>query len=114
MNCRYIYNKDSWAKGPWSNEPDLVWWICEETGYACVTRRNSFGAWCGFVGVEFNHPLYQLSCSAEELSFIEVHNSDIMYSGWRDVEDVLFSPPTKRWWFGVDFMQDMDICPVFH
>ena len=35
--------------GPWVGEPDIVEFIEKQTGYLCTIKRNSMGAWCGYV-----------------------------------------------------------------
>lgn len=43
---------------PWENEPnDLDF---EAEGLRCAMRRNEMGAWCGYVGVGHDHPLFGL------------------------------------------------------
>jgi hypothetical protein len=41
---------------PWEKEPnELVW---EAHGFHCRLARGPMGHWCGYVGVDENHPLY--------------------------------------------------------
>ena len=47
---------------PWLTEPDRLEWTHE--GYPCLAVRNSFGAWCGYVGVPEGHPWYE-RCEAD-------------------------------------------------
>jgi hypothetical protein len=50
----------SWRRkapyGPWAQEPDWAVWE-HDNGYQCFTRRNSGGAWCGYVVVDPRHPI---------------------------------------------------------
>jgi len=43
---------------PWETEPDNL--DFEADGLRCVMRRNSFGIWCGYVGVGEDHPWFGL------------------------------------------------------
>lgn len=51
-----FYNLEDWGPGPWETEPDKVQWADEETGLACLVKRNHWGAWCGYVGLPVGHP----------------------------------------------------------
>lgn len=51
-------DKSKWHAGPWHEEPDEASWIDAATGYACEARRNHSGAWCGYVRIPQDHPLY--------------------------------------------------------
>lgn len=59
-------SKNAWKTdeiGPWNNEPDSKDFTAHELH--CALRRNSGGAWCGYVGVPEGHPLYQVDYSEE-------------------------------------------------
>ena len=43
---------------PWETEPDSLEFEAE--GLRCVMLRNHFGIWCGYVGVDRDHPLHGL------------------------------------------------------
>jgi hypothetical protein len=49
-------DKSTWGPGPWQEEPDKVQWQDEASGLPCLIVRNSFGNWCGYVGVAPGHP----------------------------------------------------------
>lgn len=55
-------DKSTWGDGPWQHEPDKVQWTDEATGLPCLAVRNRFGAWCGYVGVDEDHPWHGLGC----------------------------------------------------
>lgn len=73
-------------------------------------RRNLIGAWCGYVGLPPSHTLYMVPHTDAAYRFVDVHG-DVMFSGFKDAESILFSPPIKSWWVGFDAMQDTDLCP---
>lgn len=51
-----IERRKNWEPGPWHDEPDEHDFIDGTTGYPCALRRNTFGAWCGYIGVPSDHP----------------------------------------------------------
>lgn len=59
-------DKSAWGPGPWQDEPDEVRWRDDATGYDCLLRRNSLGAWCGYVAVPEGHPLHGVGYSAPQ------------------------------------------------
>lgn len=59
------HDKESWGVGPWTDEPDKVSWVDEETGLDCMIVRNYGGALCGYVGVPETHPLFGVGYSEE-------------------------------------------------
>ena len=48
---------------PWETEPDSLEFEAE--GLPCVMLRNHYGIWCGYVGVDREHPLYGLPTNHE-------------------------------------------------
>ena len=55
-------DRSGWGRGPWDDEPmDKTNWIDPATDMDCMTVRNSGGAWCGYVGIPNDHPLYGAS-----------------------------------------------------
>lgn len=54
--CKEIKAKA--PKGPWTHEPDLVFWVDEATGLPCIMRRHTYYlTWCGYVGCPKDTPL---------------------------------------------------------
>lgn len=112
-------DKSTWPPGPWMSEPDKVQWKDEETGYACLVVRNSVGAWCGYVGLNPDHPLYEKHYS----DMYDTHNfhvhggltySDHCMEGPED-EAICHIPdpgePDHVWWLGFDCAHAYDLCP---
>lgn len=59
----HTLDKSDWGDGPWQLEPDKAQWPDVETGLPCLIVRNTFGAWCGYVGVPPGHPLHGVKYS---------------------------------------------------
>jgi len=50
-------DKSTWGDGAWQQEPDKIQWQDEATNLPCLAvRHESFGHWCGYVGVGPGHP----------------------------------------------------------
>jgi hypothetical protein len=45
------------AAGPWNQEPSKIEWLY--AGFVCQMLRNTSGAWCGYVGIQTEDPLYR-------------------------------------------------------
>lgn len=52
---RYV-DRTGWLPGPWEREPDKVIWL--SFGLPCMVLRGPMGAFCGYVGVRKDHPLF--------------------------------------------------------
>lgn len=57
-------DRTEWGMGPWIDEPDKIQWVDEATDFDCLAVRNTFGAWCGYVGVPDTHPFHGVGYSA--------------------------------------------------
>lgn len=117
-------NKLRWGVGPWVNEPDAVAWTDNETGLACCAKRNSSGAWCGYVGVPYWHAFHGVHYSGElriirrqqqfadpkpyrysPEGILEAHGG-ITFSGrFTDIQG------RTLWWFGFDCSHAGDLSP---
>jgi hypothetical protein len=106
-----LYDKTEWEDGPWKQEVDFQAWIDEGTMYPCIVRRNLFGAWVGYVGIDHLHPLYGTSSEAEEFQYIETHNGSPTFAHWQVDDNLYFNPPIKRFYIGLDCMHDDDYIP---
>jgi hypothetical protein len=117
--------KASWGDGPWHAEPDKVQWRDEATGLPCLVKRNRLGAWCGYVGVTEEHPLFGKDYndvdgwSDEPLAEIAVHGG-LTYSGFcqtdcDEAHAICHIPEPGEsdhvWWFGFDCGHHSDLCP---
>ena len=108
----FEYDKSTWGKGPWNKEPDRVDFIYN--GFSCLILRNSFGNWCGYVGVPNTHKLYGKNYfTIEDMKDvnIEVHGG-ITYTD-RCSSPICHIPesgmPEDVWWIGFDTAHFMDL-----
>ncbi len=102
--------KKSWPlRGEWDDEPDKVQWVDEDTGLKCEAIRSVFGGyWCGYVGVQPGHPLFE--CSHENnpiIAKIRVHGG-VSFSG-----KSLRGEKSHLWWFGFDCAHYRDMQPAY-
>jgi hypothetical protein len=111
-------DKASWGPGPWQDEPDKEQWADEATGYACLIKRNRFGALCGYVGVPEGHPWHGRDFSELDET-VDVHGgltyADSCQEGPED-KTICHVPgpgePEPLWWFGFDCHHAWDIGPA--
>lgn len=89
----------SWPAGPWDSEPEQDEWIDTDTDYPCHAWRNNFGAWCGYVGVSPDHPLF--GASYDDVA-IEVHGG-LTFAGFKDDDGYYY--------FGFDCAHAHDFVP---
>lgn len=111
-----VVDKSGWGEGPWSNEPDKVQWTDPATGLACLAVRGPIGAWCGYVGVEPDHPFYGLDY--DEVNVGGAHGG-LTFNGTCDHgppdSSICHIPeegkPDAVWWFGFDCSHYGDFVP---
>lgn len=109
-------DKTSWGPGPWSDEPDKEQFADEATGYACLVKRNTMGALCGYVGVPEGHPWHGKDYDEIEP---DVHGgltyADSCQEGPEDMTICHVpapSEPEPLWWLGFDCHHFRDIGPA--
>ena len=107
-------NRAGWSRGAWDDEPDKVSWVDEATRLPCLAKRNTFGAWCGYVGVPPEHPLYRVS----DFDDADVHGGITYADACQDgpPEQTICHVPEPGesdnvWWFGFDCGHGMDLIP---
>ena len=118
-------NRPDWGHGPWTDEPDKVQWVDEETGLDCLAVRHpKRGHWCGYVGVAEGHPWFGKHYNEVRLADVEewpsVHGgltfSDLCREG-DESEAICHVPfagrPDKVWWLGFDCAHCDDIQPIY-
>lgn len=118
IEYRNIVNRTDWDPGPWDSEPDKVQWQDPETGLPCLAVRNyQMGNWCGYVGVDENHPWYEVDDRDDRLD-VSVHGG-LTFSGFCAENDkehgICHRPdpgePDHVWWFGFDCCHAFDLAP---
>lgn len=65
--------------GPWNNEPTGPVEF-EHAGVDCRLQRGPFGAWCGYVAIPRDHPLYGTDATLDECVALDVHGG-VTYTG---------------------------------
>lgn len=119
--------------GPWDDEPDRMQWTDEATGLVCLARRQpNSGHWCGYVGVDAEHPLNgkgysecwlaepcgDVYCDHGPMYLVDVHGGITYADGCDDdpTEGVCHLPepgePDHLWWFGFDCAHYCDLRPA--
>jgi hypothetical protein len=104
-----------WADGPWDEEPDLIRWKQEPSGYDLLMWRNHMGCWCGYVGLPEAHPLHGLNYSSQEfLERLETHHGLTFSDTFEGATDRLELPENLRklWWLGFDCAHFGDVMPA--
>lgn len=108
-------DRSEWGEGPWDDEPDKISWTDEETALPCLLVRNEMGAWCGYVAVEPEHPLYEASYWDQSLyAHGGLTFSDFCQEG-PESHAICHIPepgrPDRVWWFGFDSCHAHDLVP---
>ena len=116
----HTIDKSSWGPGPWQSEPDKVQWAGPETNYPCIAvRQRHSGHWCGYVGVEPDHPAFgkgydDLDCTVHGgLTYADSCQAD------RPEEIAVChvpapGEPDNIWWLGFDCAHADDLMPKYY
>jgi len=108
-SCKKNTVRENWKSGKWDKEPNVKRF--EHAGLACIIHRGPGGHWCGYVGVEENHPYYGKD-DGDIDDRPEVHGG-VTYADWDSPGCVASDDGKKRWWFGFDCAHCEDRCPAF-
>lgn len=126
------------GRGPWDDEPETFDFTDDVTGYPIALRRNTWGAWCGYIGVPNDHALFGKGYDTEipgaeiddatkidQVGVITVFchaglggnpRVDILVRchGGLTYADKGWWPDETRaaWWFGFDCSHSDDLCPA--
>lgn len=103
-------DKSDWPDGPWKDEPDRLDFA--HVGYACLLLRNdSLGQWCGYVGIDKQHPYYGKGYDDCD---VDVHGG-LTYAEKCDGQRICHIPasgmPDDVWWLGFDCGHFGDLSP---
>lgn len=105
-------DRQRFGPGPWEGEPDRRQWRDEETGLPCLIVRNPMGAWCGYVGVDRDHPWFRVDYDDVE-PYPDVHGgltfSDFCHG--RICHTVEPGEDQRVWWLGFDCSHSGDLTP---
>lgn len=108
-----VVDRSAWPRGPWDEEPeDFVTW--RAAGLPAAALRNFIGAWCGYVGVERGHPLFERP--RQLLSSLPSHGgyANRAIGDDRDGVEAAIARaygPGPFWWIGFDCSHGMDLVP---
>lgn len=110
----YTADRSKWGRGPWDFEPDdKVVWVDAPTGLDCMIKRNSFGAWCGYVGLPPGHPHHGKDCGEIDWGTYDVHGG-LTYAN-KCSGGICHVPEPGRphdvWWLGFDCSHSQDLIP---
>lgn len=108
-------DRTGWPAGPWDEEGDKEVWKTD-AGLPGMIARNRMGAWCGYVAVTGEHPLYGKSYDDvhEEIPGLEVHGG-LTYSGKCQGHICHVPEPGESddvFWFGFDCNHAGDEAPA--
>lgn len=82
--------KSAWGDGPWQSEPDEARWTDDATGLPCYAFRSGIsGTWCGYVGVDHDHPAFGLSYHGDPNSEPDNEEPSPLFEGMRRIERFL-------------------------
>ena len=111
--CVHAECRKDYGRGPWDNEPDRVEF--EHAGLHCLLHRSWLGFWCGYVGVEKNHPFYGVS--RHDLPNLSVHGGKVTYTDACEGAICHVPKPGESehlWWIGFDCGCGFDLIPRLH
>lgn len=119
MKTYTTMDRSNWPSGEWDSEPDKAQWKDDETGMVCLAVRNTFGAWCGYVGLNERHPLYEKDYSDDLAQDIKAHCgltfADHCQPSKSEATGICHVPeqgdPDNVWWLGFDCLHYLDIAP---
>ncbi len=102
-------DRTDWVPGPWDKEPDKLNWTTR-AGLPGMIVRNHYGALCGYVAVNPDHPLYRKDYDEVD---VDVHGG-LTYSNPCQ-GNICHVPepgqPDDVWWFGFDCHHFNDYAP---
>lgn len=115
-------NKSTWGDGPWQAEPDKVQGVDAATGLPFLAVRSwHSGNWCGYVGVDPDHPLFGRHYTDDGFPDLDAHGgvnyADGCMEGLPEDQGVCHIPepgqPDHVWWFGFDCHHSQDFAPGY-
>jgi hypothetical protein len=111
----FMAPRSMWGEGPWTGEPDELYWRHAPSNYPCAIWRNAQGALCGYVGVPPAHPLHGAGYDAAG-EYLEAHGGLTFADTFEGRH--LAAPEEWRlpvWWFlGFDCGHAFDLSPAMN
>lgn len=102
-----------WPPGAWDDEPDRIEWRAPGSKLPRLALRNNFGAWCGYVGLSEDHPLYGKTWSDPKAEALSVHGG--LTFGNACAGHICHVPRAGEsdhvWWLGFDCCHSGDVAP---
>lgn len=106
-----VNDRSEWRRGPWDLEPlDKAVWVDSDTTFDCMIKRNSTGAWCGYVGLSSNHSAFRVQYYEID---IDTHGG-LTYSNHcsGDICHLHDGDKDETWWLGFDCCHSFDQKPL--
>lgn len=108
--------KSQWPEGNWDHEPDKLNWIDDETDLDCMIVRNTFGAYCGYVGVPPEHPLFEKGYDEAYETHVDISvHGGLTFAGackpGATICHVAEDDRPEVWWLGFDCSHCYDASP---
>ena len=107
MHC--LWKNEPILDGPWLDEPHHLYYTDRETGYECRLRRNPVYAWCGYVEVAEDHPIFKKDYVTLN-EYLGVHGG-ITWSDYPPMEKFSWGDE-KIWFVGFDCSHAYDLSPA--
>ena len=113
-------DRSEWSRGPWDQEGyDKLVWKDSNTGLDCMLHRNAMGAWCGYVGVPKQHPLFGVHYNDlyEHPQDLDAHGGITFTEGCHGMDENgrgICHPADNGnhvWWIGFDCSHSGDRTP---
>lgn len=118
MKSYTTIDKSTWGDGPWTEEPDKIFWIDQVTGLDCLIVRSVFsGSLCGYVGVPPEHPAYDKDYDSIEVDvYGGLTYGDFCQEEAPEESGVCHLPEDgateKPYWLGFDTAHFRDLLPA--
>lgn len=107
---RFSTPRESWPRGPWTDEPDREQFKTR-AGFTALAVRGPMGAWCGYVALPPSHPAYKKRYDALD---VEVHGG-LTYAN-ECAGEICHVPepgePDDVIWYGFDCSHAGDVMPA--
>lgn len=120
-------DRNNWGDGPWTSEPDAIYWTDDETEMPCLIWRGHLGQLNGYVGVDGDHPYFGLDYDQIDMIDCTGAHGGLTFAGSARRDLPFRVHPKHRvqkkwnkrwsvsalglWWFGFDCAHGGDYTP---